>query len=176
MCCLHGTLIWWCPFFPNPLKGAQTKIRFWNNRFSFYFCLTNKFVATTISCQFLRWLTIIASIYKTAIQLTALLSCYGYYTIFCVNFAPIYLSLFMLLSRLFTDSKIFKICCPIRPPCLARQAFLRYRRNQHCWQVRHFEYMLIDMWQKVKLSRTRRKNVGQVSLIFISKCLALGLF
>lgn len=128
MCWLHGTLIWWCPFFPNPLKEAQTKIRFWKNRFSFYFILatgvrvTNKFVATTISCQFLRWLTIIASIYKTTIQLTARLSCYGYYTIFCVNFAPICLSsLFMLLSRLFMDSKIFKICSPIkRPPCLAR--------------------------------------------------------
>ena len=66
-----------------------------------------------MSCQFLQWLTIIASIYKIAIQLTARLSCYGSYTIFCANFAPIYLSLFMLLSRLFMDSKIFKICSPI---------------------------------------------------------------
>ena len=62
-----------------------------------------------MSCQFLQWLTIIASIYKIAIQLTARL----YYTIFSANFAPIYLSLFMLLSRLFMDSKIFKICSPI---------------------------------------------------------------
>jgi len=125
----------------------------------------------------LRWLTIIASIYKTAIQLTARLSCYGYYTMFCVNLAPIYLSLFMLVSSLFMDSKIFKICSPIkRPPCLPRQAFLRYRRNQHCSQVRHFEYVLIDTWQKVKMSHARRKNAGQVSLMLISKCLALGLF
>ena len=72
----------------------------------------------------MRSLRIVASIYKTAIQLTIRLSCYCYYTIFCVVFAPVKLSLFLSLD------------------CLWIQKHLKYvvqLKNHQAWPDKHSE-------------------------------------
>ena len=70
-----------------------------------------------------------------------------------------------------------------RPPCLARQAFLRYRRNRHCRQARHFDCVPFVTRQKLKchvqgnrLKVIRRTNASQVSLMFIFKTLSSETF
>ena len=103
---------------------------------------------------------------------------------FCVEFAPIYLFLFMLLDCFSIDSKIFIICSPVKkPPNLARQAFLRYQRNRHCRQARRCDCVPFVTCQKLKchvqgnrLNAIRRTNASQVSLMFIFKTLSSEIF
>ena len=181
-------LYWEKMFFPINWKEPKQKCRLRNNRFSFSFIiatgvLKKHFFPTTIKLSVLRCLvslTIIAFVYNTAIQHAAPFTCYGYHIMFCVEFAPIYLSLFMLLDCFTIDSKIFIICSPVKKPLnLARQAFLRYRRNRHCRQARRFDCVLVVTCQKLKchvqgnrLKAIRRMNASQVSLTFIFKTLS----
>ena len=90
----------------------------------------------------------------------------------------------MLLDCFSIDSKIFIICSPVKkPPNLARQAFLRYRRNRHCRQARRFDCVPFVTCQKLKchvqgnrLKAIRRTNASQVSLMFIFKTLSSEIF
>ena len=90
----------------------------------------------------------------------------------------------MLLDCFSIDSKIFIICSPVKkPPNLARQAFLRYRRNRHCRQARRFDCVPFVTCQKLKchvqgnrLKAIRRTNASQVSLMFIFKTLSSETF
>ena len=90
----------------------------------------------------------------------------------------------MLLDFFSIDSKIFIICSPVKQPRnLARQAFLRYRRNRHCRQARRFDCVPFVTCQKLKchvqgnrLKAIRRTNASQVSLMFIFKTLSSETF
>ena len=90
----------------------------------------------------------------------------------------------MLLDCFSIDSKIFIICSPVKkPPNLAKQAFLRYRRNRHCPQARCFDCVPSVTCQKLKchvqgnrLKAIRRTNASQVSLMFIFKTLSSETF
>ena len=133
--------------------------------------------------RFLVSLTIIAFIYKTAIQLAARFTCQGYCTMFCVDFAPIWLSLFMLLDCLLIQKDLQYVVQLKKPPNLARQAFLRYRRNRHCRQTRPFDCMPFVTCQKLKchvqgnsLKAIGQTNASQVSLMFIFKTLSSETF
>ena len=85
----------------------------------------------------------------------------------------------MLLDCFSIESKIFIICSPVKkPPNLARQAFLRYRRYRHCRQARRFDCVPSVTCQKLKchvqgnrLKAIRRTNASQVSYMFIFKTL-----
>ena len=87
----------------------------------------------------------------------------------------------MLLDCFSIDLKIFIICSPVKkPPNLARQAFLRYRRNHYCRQKR-FDCVPFVTCQKLKyhvqgnrLKAIRGTNASQVSLMFIFKMLSSG--
>ena len=66
---------------------------------------------------------------------------------------------------------------------MARQAFLRYRRNRHCRQTRPFDCMPFVTCQKLKchvqgnsLKAIGQTNASQVSLMFIFKTLSSETF
>ena len=126
------------------------------------FCNNHKLSAFVIAYYYRFYLQNCNSTHCAALMLQLL---YNFLCWLCTNLAfP------LRVIRLFMDWKIFKIYSPVKKsPSLTSIP-------KNCRKARHFYCVLIITWQKVKMSRARQTNGGQVSLMFISKCLALRLF